>query len=293
MLKVTQFNKDEYVNELVTRWTKELKVLSQIAEIQPQAAYSAYVHGFRGKFTYFLRTIPDITYCLQPVEDIIRNEFIPAITGGNQCSDKERDLLALPDRLGGFGLETIAKISTMEYESSRKMTKSLVESVIEQQIIFEVQEEEQKKLKAEIKKDRREYHQQNLDELRQSMNDGQRRQNDLIQEPGSSYWLNTIPLEDHNYTLNKQEFWVAIRLRYNWPIPSLPSRCACGMTFDVQHSMSCKKGGFVTHRHNELRDITAKLLSEVCKDVEVEPLLTTLTGEAFQQCGLAVKASFS
>ena len=68
---------------------------------------------------------------------------------------------------------------------------------------------------------RREYHQQNLDELRQSMNDGQRRQNDLIQEPGSSYWLNTIPLEDHNYTLNKQEFWDAIRLRYNWPIPNL------------------------------------------------------------------------
>ena len=95
------------------------------------------------------------------------------------------------------------------------------------------------------------------------MNDGQRRQNDLIQEPGSSYWLNTIPLEDHNYTLNKQEFWDAIRLRYNWPIPNLPSRCACGMTFDVQHSMSCKKGGFVTHRHNELRDITAKLLKAV------------------------------
>ena len=165
----SQQYKDEYVNELVTRWTKELKVLSQIAEIQPQAAYSAYVHGFRGKFTYFLRTIPDISYCLQPVEDIIRNEFIPAITGGNQCSDKERDLLALPVRLGGLGLENITKISTREYESSRKMTKSLVESVIEQQIIFEVHEEEQKKLKAEIKKDRREYHQQNLDELRQSM----------------------------------------------------------------------------------------------------------------------------
>ena len=240
----SQQYKDEYVNELVTRWTKELKVLSQIAEIQPQAAYSAYVHGFRGKVTYFLRTIPDITYCLQPVEDIMRNEFIPAITGGNQCSDKERDLLVLPFRLGGLGLENITKISTREYERSRKMTKSLVESVIEQQIIFEVQEEELKKLKAEIKKGRREYHQQNLDELRQSMNDGQRRQNDLIQEPGSSYWLNTIPLEDHNYTLNKQEFWDAIRLRYNWPIPNLPSRCACGMTFDVQHPMSCKKGGF-------------------------------------------------
>ena len=146
-----------------------------------------------------------------------------------------------------------------------------------------MQEEEQKKTTTEIKKDRKEYHQRKLDQLRQSMNDGQRRQNDLTQEQGSSYWLNTIPLEDDNYTLNQHKFWDAIRLRYNWPIPNLPSRCACRMTFDVQHSMSCKKGGFVTHRHNELRDITAKFLSEVCKDIEVEPFLTTLTGEAFQQ----------
>ena len=179
------------MNELVSGWAKELKLLSQIAEIQPQAAYSAYVHGFRGKFTHFLRAIPYITDCLKPVEDIMRNEFISAITGGIQCSDKERDLLALPVRLGGLGLENITKISMREYESFRKMTKSLVNSVIEQQIVFKVQEEEQKKLKAEIKKDRREYHQRKLDEIRQSMNDGQRRQNDLTQERGSSYWLNT------------------------------------------------------------------------------------------------------
>ena len=46
--------------------------------------------------------------------------------------------------------------------------------------------------------------------------------------------------------------------------------------------MSCKKGGFVTLRHNELRDITAKLLYEVCKDVQVEPMLNKLTGEEFK-----------
>ena len=64
------------------------------------------------------------------------------------------------------------------------------------------------------------------------------------------------PLEYHKYTLNKQEFWDVIRLRYNLPIPK-PSFQMC---------LSCKKGGFVTHRHNELRDITEKLLSEVYKD---------------------------
>ena len=38
--------------------------------------------------------------------------------------------------------------------------------------------------------------------------------------------------------------------------------------------MSCKKGGFVTIRHNDLRDLTANMLSEVSKDVEIERKLT-------------------
>ena len=43
--------------------------------------------------------------------------------------------------------------------------------------------------------------------------------------------------------------------------------------------MSCKKGGFVSIRHNVLRDVTTKMLSKVCKDIEIEPKLTPLTGE--------------
>ena len=43
--------------------------------------------------------------------------------------------------------------------------------------------------------------------------------------------------------------------------------------------MSCKKGGFINVRHNDVRDLTACLLTKVCKDVSVEPLLTPLTGE--------------
>ena len=43
--------------------------------------------------------------------------------------------------------------------------------------------------------------------------------------------------------------------------------------------MSCKKGGFVTLRHNEVRDIVATLLSDVSKDVKLEPSLLTLNGD--------------
>ena len=38
---------------------------------------------------------------------------------------------------------------------------------------------------------------------------------------------------------------------------------------DIQHAMSCKKGGFITIRHNDLRDLTANLLTELCKDVDI------------------------
>ena len=45
--------------------------------------------------------------------------------------------------------------------------------------------------------------------------------------------------------------------------------------------MICKRGGFQILRHNEIRDMTAKLLSEVCLNVATEPPLQPLTGETF------------
>ena len=45
--------------------------------------------------------------------------------------------------------------------------------------------------------------------------------------------------------------------------------------------MSCQKGGFISIRHDEIRDITCSLLKEVCSDVTKEPLLQPLQGEDF------------
>jgi len=43
--------------------------------------------------------------------------------------------------------------------------------------------------------------------------------------------------------------------------------------------LSCPKGGFICLRHNDVRDFTAELLSEVCRDVRCEPILQEVTGE--------------
>ena len=42
---------------------------------------------------------------------------------------------------------------------------------------------------------------------------------------------------------------------------------------------SCPRGGFPSLRHNEIRDLTATLLTEVCNDVQVEPELQEIATE--------------
>ena len=110
------------------------------------------------------------------------------------------------------------------------------------------------------------------------MNDQQKRLNESNQLVGAYNWLTALPLKESQYELTKQQFWDALRLRYGWSIPSLPSTCVCGKKFDLNHATSCKKGGFITLRHNEVRNMTANFLSEVCKDVTIEPQLMTLNG---------------
>ena len=47
-------------------------------------------------------------------------------------------------------------------------------------------------------------------------------------------------------------------------------------------SLCLREGGFPSLRHNEVRDLTANLLSEVCNNVVTEPHLQPLSGETLQ-----------
>ena len=61
--------KDEYVYEKIGEWMNEIEVLAEIALIEPHAAYAAYVHGFQDKFTFIMRTIPEIENHLKKLDD--------------------------------------------------------------------------------------------------------------------------------------------------------------------------------------------------------------------------------
>ena len=114
---------------------------------------------------------------------------------------------------------------------------------------------------------------------------------ELLSAKGVSAWLTVLPLKDHGFQLNKREFWDALALRYNWHLDSVPVSCVFGKPFSADHAMVCSFGGFPTIRHNELRDITAELLTEVCHNVAVEPVLLPLSGEVFSARSTITSAS--
>ena len=96
--------REEFVKKHVDEWIVEMKCLSEVAKTQPHAAYSAFVHGLTSRWSYIMRTIPNISHLLTPLEDVIHQEFIPSLSGRPASSNVERKIFALPARLGGLGL---------------------------------------------------------------------------------------------------------------------------------------------------------------------------------------------
>ena len=89
-----------------------------------------------------------------------------------------------------------------------------------------------------------------------------------------------MPLEEHGFVLHMGTFVDALALRYGWTPQKVSTTCACGtISFTFEHALSCSRGWFPIVRHNESRDITATLLTEIYNDVCVEPDLQEVTTE--------------
>ena len=112
-----------------------------------------------------------------------------------------------------------------------------------------------------------------IKELKNELNANQLYLMKLNQEQNESSWLTSIPLKEEGYIVNEQCFFDLIRIRYGWQLDRLPSICECGSTYSIDHALGCKNGGFVSLRHNQVRNLTVSLLHEVCHDVCEEPQL--------------------
>ena len=73
----------------------------------------------------------DIDELLEPLERAIRDALIPSTTG-HTCAMSERELLTLPLRKRGLGLEHPDERAGFEYAMSLQVTAPLVTQIVSQ-----------------------------------------------------------------------------------------------------------------------------------------------------------------
>ena len=98
-------------------------------------AYCAFVHGVIPKWNYVMRTIESAGSLFQPLEEVIHQHFISALTGWDPCCRLERDLLSLPCRLGGLNVLTL--ITNHQFSASKQISAPLTSLIICQSKSFQ------------------------------------------------------------------------------------------------------------------------------------------------------------
>ena len=218
---------DAFLQRKVQKWVSQIHTLSQIAVIEPHAAYCGFTHGLKSTWSYLMRTTPGTCDALSPLEDTIRNEFLPALTGRSAITDQERELLSLPCRLGGLGIPDFTKLASSCYQASQDICSPVVDLILKsQQVLRKDTSTEQKRIKQRVKNKKR-------------ICDADK--------------VSSLDLPDH--------LMKAAELAQN------------------KGALSCPRGAFPTIWHNEIRNLTGILLTEVCHDVSLEPVLQPLGGE--------------
>ena len=121
----------DYVQDKAADWKTKIGRLSLFVRSVPHAAYFAFTHGLANHGIFLLRSIKGIDDIMQPVEDVIRLQLLPALTGRKALTDHERDLLALPARFGGIGVRN-PTTQASKYNYSQQRLAPLTALIMEQ-----------------------------------------------------------------------------------------------------------------------------------------------------------------
>ena len=219
---------------------------------------SAFNTALSQRWKFIQRTVSDTKILFEPLERKIREELIPALIG-RQVSDTERRILALPYLYGGMGILNPIDTAEREYNASKEITSDLADLIYHQELNLQLLDRtkiyEKKRKIYQMKEEQLKEEHERISDL---LEEKEKKLFHAAREKGASSWLSALPIQRLGYTINKQEFRDAVCLRYGWRIHDMPKFCACGQANSLDHALICKKGGYVSMRHNILRE-TPKL----------------------------------
>ena len=95
---------DKYMESEIEKTTTLSEKLSKIAKTSPQIAYSCYTKGVQNKLSFITsKTSKHLTKWMK-MRKKVRRHLLPSNTGKNHVTDEDRNLFALPLKMGGLDL---------------------------------------------------------------------------------------------------------------------------------------------------------------------------------------------
>ena len=238
----------------------------------------------QSRWVFVLRTVKDISDLMQPLEDVIRQKFLPALLG-REVNDQERKLFSLLAKHGGLGIANPCIQSDRQFSNSEKLTMPLLALVMAQERTLDAtgMAYTQKKIRKSQLKEKEESYRKSLEVIKETAPRELKIAIEHACEKGASSWVTARPLHSPWTVLNKGQFRDAIYLRYGWEPLGLPEKCRCGAQFNVTHAMQCMTGGYRGHMHNEVQYVFYDTFKQSgYKDVVWEPELQPLEGETLK-----------
>eukprot|EP00804_Cyclotella_cryptica_P022493 CCRYP_020698-RB/>CCRYP_020698-RB protein AED:0.28 eAED:0.28 QI:0/-1/0/1/-1/1/1/0/237 len=122
---------ERWLQPMVQKWVSGVERLAKVAMRYPQSAYAGLVNCLQAEWQYLCRVEPGVGPHLEPVEEALRTQFIPALFGGQDpISNELRLLIAQGVKQGGLAIRNPVREAERLHQTSTEATSLLVESLV-------------------------------------------------------------------------------------------------------------------------------------------------------------------
>jgi hypothetical protein len=248
--------KEMWLAELVEKWVAAVQTLSIVAERYPQTAYAGFTFCLQNEWQYVQRVVTNTAPFFAPLEAVIRTHFLPSLLGipSVKIDGDYRQLLTHSIKLGGLAIRNPVDRAPRVHLAFLAATPHLTASLVNAATRFDLGAHCMCAIAAGLaaQKDRLQDKGIFLERLGKDKPSVARRKS---RNCAAGAWLSVFPNRLNGTGLSVDEWRDNIRLRYNHSPLDMPTVCdGCGAKTTVKHALSCKMGGLVHIRHDDVAD---------------------------------------
>ena len=121
---------EDWVRPKVEAWVHRVRILAKIAKWYTQSAYAGLGMLLQLDWQYLQRTFPGVVSLMGPVEESLREVFLPTLFGGEEVSADLRKILGQSVKRGSLGIPDPGLSEERAYNTSKSASKVLVSSLL-------------------------------------------------------------------------------------------------------------------------------------------------------------------